>query len=176
MNWSDIITDNENVVWQGRPAPRCFTFRNWVHSLFGLVILIAAIGWFFFGLHLGEKNQQILFVLIPVPFMLAGVYLTFGHLVLARLEWEKVFYAMTDRRLIAVRGLAGQRVASIDLAEIIYFQLKPLGEELGTVRVQGRDKEKRIIVSCVEFPRKLTDRLEAEMEKHGVDLNNRPDE
>ena len=85
MNWSGILEVDEEIVWQGRPAPRCFTFRNWIHSLFGIVILIAAIGWFFFGLHLGETNQQVLFVLIPVPFMLAGLYLAFGHLVLARL-------------------------------------------------------------------------------------------
>ncbi len=175
MNWSELLNVDEKIVWQGRPAPRCFTFRNWIHSLFGIVILIAAIGWFVFGLHLGKENQQVLYVLIPVPFMLVGIYLAFGHLVLARLEWEKVFYAMTDCRLIAVRGLAGQRVASVDLSEIIYFQLKSLGEELGTVRVQCRTREQKIIVSCVEYPRKLTDLLEGQLEKNGVELNSQPD-
>ncbi len=175
MNWSDKIGADEKIVWQGRPAPRCFTFRNWMHSLFGVVILIAAVGWMIFGLHLGREYQQAIYGWIPVPFLLAGIYLSFGHLVLARLEWEKVFYAMTDRRLIAVRGISGQRFDSIDLSEIIYFQLKPLGSELGTVRVQGRDRQQKITVCCVEYPRKLTDLLEPELEKNGIDLDSRPD-
>ena len=61
-----------------------------------------------------------------------------GHLILARLEWEKVYYVLTDRRLVAVRGLLGNRLDEIALADLIYFQLRPLGAELGTVRVQGR--------------------------------------
>lgn len=176
MDWSGLLQDQEDVVWQGRPAPRCFTFRNWMHSLFGVVILIAAIGWVIYGFHISDVYGQPLYALIPVPFLLAGAYLSFGHLILARLEWERVFYAVTDRRLIAIRGLFRRRVVSLDLAEVVYFQLKPHGEQLGTVRVQGREKKRNMIVSCVEYPRKLTDLLEAEMERNGVDVNYRPEE
>jgi len=161
MNWSDVLIDDEQVLWQGRPAPRCFTFRNWIHSLFGLVILIAAIGWLIYGVHLGNEHQQVVYALIPVPFLLVGAWLAFGHLILARLEWEKVYYALTDRRLVAVRGLLGKRLDEIALADLIYFQLRPLGAELGTVRVQGRRHEQRLTVCCIEYPRQLTDRLEA---------------
>jgi hypothetical protein len=170
MNWSEYLHENEEIVWQGRPAPRCFTFRNWIHSLFGVVILIASIGWVFYGLHLGKEHNQVIFALIPVPFLLVGVYLSFGHLILARLEWERVFYAMTDKRLLATRGLLKLRVESLDLADVVYFHLKPLGAELGTVRVQCREREERMTVSCVEYPRQLTGRLETVMEENGVEL------
>ncbi len=176
MDWDDFFADGETLVWEGRPAPRCFTFRNWIHSLFGIVILIAATGWLVYGLHLAEQYRQPAYAWMTVPFLLAGIYLSFGHLVIARLEWEKVFYALSDRRLLAVRGLFRRRVAALNLADVVYVQMKPLGAELGTIRVQCRQRDQRLIVSCIEYPRKLTELLEAELIKNGIDINSRPGE
>lgn len=176
MNWSEYLNANESVEWQGRPAPRCYTFRNWQHSIFGTIILIASLCWLLYGLKLGNEYQQALYSWIPVPFLLVGVYLAFGHLVLARLEWEHVFYALTDRRLLAVKGLFKRRIEALNIDDVIWFQLSPQGEQLGTVRVRCRDLEQKMVVSCVEYPRKLTDLLETVMEKNGIDIKARPEE
>lgn len=171
MDWIEYLQENEKVVWQGRPAPRCFTFRNWQHSIFGMVVLVMSLFWLSFGLRLGTEAQQIVYGLIPIPFLLAGIYLTVGHLLLARLEWEHVFYAVTDRRLIVVRGLFKRRVESAVLSEIIWFQLRPLGEQLGTVRVRFRDLEQKMTISCIEYPRQLTDLLEGVLSENGIEIN-----
>ena len=71
MDWSEILQERELIVWQGRPAPRCFTFRNWPHSIFGAVLLLASTCWFLFGVQLGNEHQQIIYAFIPVPFLLA---------------------------------------------------------------------------------------------------------
>lgn len=170
MNWSDYLCEDETLRWEGRPAPRCYTFRNWLHSLFGVVILIAAVGWVFFGFHLGEERQNILFALLPIPFLLAGIYLAFGHLLLARLEWEHVYYALTDQRLFVVRGILSRKVKSLAVEDIIWFELRPLGEHLATIRVRCRDLEKKLAVTCVEQPQKLTTLLEDVLTENGIDI------
>jgi len=176
MNWTEHLSVGESVEWQGRPAPRCYTFRNWQHSIYGAIILIASLCWLLYGLKLGSEYQQALYGWIPVPFLLGGVYLAFGHLVLARLEWEHVFYALTNNRLLAVKGLFKRRVESLSVDDVIWFQLSPHGEQLGTVRIRFRDLDQKMVVSCVEYPRKLTDLLEAAMEKNGIDIKAQPEE
>ena len=174
MDFDAILNKDEKILWQGRPAPRCFTFRNWQHSIFGVIILIASIFWLLYGLKLGSENQQVIYGLIPVPFLVAGIYLAFGHLILARLEWEHVFYVMTNHRLITVRGLFSRKLKSLDLEEVVWFQLNLHGEQLGTVRVRSRDLDKKAVISCVEYPQKLTELLESSMENNGIDVTARP--
>jgi hypothetical protein len=176
MNFEQILERDETISWQGRPAPRCYTFRNWQHSLFGAIILIASFCWLLYGVKLGNEYQQALYGWIPVPFLLVGMYLSFGHLILSRLEWEHVFYALTNRRLLAVKGLLKRRIESLSIDDVIWFQLSPHGEQLGTVRIRFRDLEQKMVVSCVEYPRKLTDLLEAAMEKNGIDITAKPEE
>ncbi|PLY03611.1 MAG: hypothetical protein C0623_00925 [Desulfuromonas sp.] len=173
MNWTEYLNENEQIRWQGRPAPRCYTFRNWIHSLFGVVIMIAAVAWSIHGLHLATAQGSFVFILLPIPFLLAGVYLAFGHLVLSRLEWEHVFFALTDQRVIAISGLWSRRIKTIALADIVWFELRPLGEELGTIRIRGREPQQRMSVTCVEHPRQLTGILEEVLSANGIDITGR---
>ena len=96
---------------------------------------------------------------LPIPFVLTGLYFFIGHLVQARLEWNHVYYVITDRRVIAQRGLMRPVSQSIELAEITYFSLHRQGEQLGTLRVhQGR--EQCLVLHCIEHPRHATGLLE----------------
>ena len=57
------------------------------------------------GVNLGQARDAVWVMVLPVPFMLVGFYLAFGHLLKARLEWEKLFFAATDRRLLRQKAL-----------------------------------------------------------------------
>lgn len=70
MNWNDYLQKEENIVWQGKPAPRCYTFRNWAHSLFGLVLLLSCFVWFYVGINLGSEYQRFFMVGSPSLFSL----------------------------------------------------------------------------------------------------------
>jgi hypothetical protein len=172
MPWNAHLNLGEMLRWEGRPAPRCFTFRNWRHSLFGLLLLILTSYWQVLGYRLGFDARSPVLAWIPLPFLLAAIYLSLGHLFLARLEWEKVFYAITDRRILVRRGLFRNRLEELPLAGITWFRLKLLGAELGTLRVQGGgDPGTFLVLHCIEYPGRVAEILEAVLKGQMEDVS-----
>jgi hypothetical protein len=166
MDWSEHLAPGEKLLWEARPAPRCYTFRNWRHSLFGVLLLVIAVWWQAVGLQLSEAYSLPLLAWVPLPFLLLGLFLALGHLLLARWEWERVFYAVTDRRVLAQRGLWRRRLENLELAQVTYFQVRPLGEELATVRIRADNAV--LALCCIEYPRRLTALLEEAMVRSGT--------
>ena len=161
MDWSNDLHPEETVQWEGRPAPTCFTFRNWRHSFFGILILLLAIFWQIVGFQLQAVYHSSLLVWIPLPFVLIALYLAVGHVLLARLEWEKVFYAVTDRRILARRGYFRPRLQVMELRELNFFRVKSMAAELASFKIVGGVPEQSITLSCIEHPRRLTALLES---------------
>lgn len=161
MNWNAYLEPGEQLRWEGRPAPRGFTFRNWKHSVFGLLLSILSIFWFTVGIQLRAVFGSALIPWIPVPFLLTGLYLAIGHVLVARFEWEKVFYAVTDRRVLSTRGVFRPRLESLHLQDLTHFLLKPLGQELGSFRLVGGVPPRSISLPCIEYPRRVAALLEA---------------
>jgi hypothetical protein len=168
MDWNKHLNVDEQLVWQGKPAPRCYTLRNWPHSLFGVVLLLTCFVWFYLGINLETGDQQAVYGWLPVPFLLGGLYLTVGHLLIARLEWEAVYYAISDQRLLVQHGLFKKNVSTMLLDDIVWFRLKPFSETLGSVSVRASKGHRTLVVACIEHPRQMTDLLEAAMKKSGV--------
>jgi hypothetical protein len=167
MDWSAVLATDETLRWTGRPAPRCYTFRHWYHSLFGLLLFILSLYWLAIGIQLGAVYQLPWIPWIPIPFVLTGLYLSLGHLILARIEWEQVGYAVTDRRVLVRRGIRGQKLDTLTLDRLAWFQLRFHGSELGTLRLRGRDPEQRLTLCCLEHPRRVTALLEPAIARSG---------
>lgn len=170
MDWSSQLEPEEVLRWEGRPAPRCYVFRHWRRSVHGLLLLLLATWWQAVSYPLGQLYDWPWLAWLPLPFVLFGLYFALGHLLLSRLEWEHVFYALTDRRLLVQRGLFRRRHASLFLDEVAYFQLRPLGEQLGTLRVGGSKPGRTLLLSCIEHPRYLSDCLEAILARNGKEV------
>ena len=164
MRQSLSLDAGEELRWEGRPAPRCFTFRHWRHSLFGLLFLSICIYWQMLGLEMSVEYEIFWLAWLPLPFLLMGLYLSVGHLLQARLEWNHVHYAITDRRLLVQRGLLSRRIESLELQDITYFSLHKQGEQLGTLRVH-KGQEKRLTLHCVEYPHQAAKLLEEALAK-----------
>ena len=155
---ASILEEGETIRWEARPAPRCYTFRHWRHSVFGLIFLAICSYSHFLGISLAKTYAVSWLAWIPLPFVLIGLYFFVGHLLHARLEWNRVNYLITDRRVIAQRGLTSPCTQFIVLSEITYFHLHRQGEQLGTLRVhQGR--EQSLILHCIEYPHLAMDLL-----------------
>lgn len=174
MNWKPCLEEGEALRWEGRPVPRAFTFRNWKHSVCGVLLLLFSAYWQIVGVQLAAVYRIPWLVWIPVPFLAVGLYLGVGHVLLARMEWEKVFYAVTDRRLLAHRGLFRPRVETFELSELTSFRVKPLGSELATLRVYSASTGSRLIFVAVEYPQQVTSLLEAALIDNGHEVSMRP--
>ncbi len=173
MDWTDCLEEGELLRWEGRPAPRAFTFRNWIHSIVGVLLLLLSAYWQMVGVQLAAVYHLFWLAWIPIPFLIVGLYLGVGHILLARLEWEKVFYAVTDRRLLAQRGLLRQRIETFALSELTGFRVKPLGSELATLRVCSQSSGASLAFIAVEYPQRVPALLEAALIDNGHEVSMR---
>ncbi len=165
MIWADLLEADETIRWEATPAPRCYTFRHWKVSLFGLLLGLLAAWWEVLAWQLAAVYRISWLPLVPLPFWLFGLYLAFGKPLLARREWRTVRYAVTDRRLLARRG---RKRLVLPLEHIGYFCLEPHGEYLGSVLVHSKDGRIRLRLCCIEYPRRLTGLLEEAMRRSGA--------
>jgi hypothetical protein len=150
----------EILQWQGRPAPRCYTFRQWRHALFGLVLTAICAVWQVLGIQQAAEQGWPWLAWVPLPFLGYALWLAVGQLVAARLEWHRVAYAITDRRLLLRRGLLRPREAALPLERVTWFRLQPYGAELGTLRIRGEAGDPVLVLHCIEYPRRPAELLE----------------
>jgi hypothetical protein len=154
-----VLEEDESLRWEARPAPRCYTFRHWRHSVFGLIFLAICSYWQVLGVSMAETYAVWWLAWLPLPFVLTGFYFFVGHLVQARLEWNHVYYAITNRRVIAQRGLARPKSKFIELSDLTYFSLHRQGEQLGTLRIHNGTKQ-QLVLHCIEHPHRAAELLE----------------
>lgn len=167
MNWNDVLNHGERVLWEARPAPRCFVFRQWQRALFGAVFLLLCLIWQAWGFAVARAHDANWALWLPLPFVLIGLQLSVGRLVAARLEWPHVAYAITDSRLLVRCGLLRRRLLSLELTEITGFRLIFQSENLGTLYIY-REKERLRTLYCLEYPRRATDLLEPSLGKQNI--------
>ena len=158
--WPPLPPD-EILRWEARPAPRCYAFRHWRQALFGLLLLIFCLIWLWMAAGQAGKMELPWLAWVPLPFLGYALWLAVGELLAARLEWNNVAYAITDRRLLVRRGLLRPVEESLPLERLTWFRLQPHAEELGTLTVRGEKDDPVLQLHCIEYPRRAADLLEA---------------
>lgn len=158
-SWLPLLP-GETLCWEGRPAPRCYTFRHWRHALFGLLLTLFCAAWLWMGMTQAAATGWRWLSWVPLPFLGYALWLAGGQLLAARLEWNNVAYAITDRRLIVRRGVLRPWVETLPLERVTWFRMKPLGDELGNLRVHGETGDPVLILYSIEYPRRPAELLE----------------
>jgi len=148
------LIDDEKILWQGRPAPRAYTFRNWRHALFGLALALPCLIWQLAGIDLAAGGAAPWVAWLPLPFNLGCLYLAFGQLLIARLEWEQVYYAVSNHTIYQRCGFFRPRLHRMPLAAVTTVRKKVLGPNLATIRMEGSAGE-RLLFSSIEHPELL---------------------
>ncbi|MEZ4598829.1 MAG: hypothetical protein R2940_03450 [Syntrophotaleaceae bacterium] len=152
--WRDHLQEGETLCWEGRPAPRAFTYRQWRWS--AATLLLAAVG---LGASATLRWPLTLHPVILACLGLLFVWGTVGHLIYSRLAWEKEFYALTDRRLLVKSGLFQHRITVFDRLSLCGMRLRYLAPSLCTVSLQRRDGSGSIKLICLEHPELLLEKL-----------------
>jgi len=160
MDWQRHLREDEPLLWQGRPAPRCYTFRNWKLALIGVFLFLVSSFWQMLGLRLVEDGHDWTLALIPVPLVVASFIMGPGQLLLARIEWERIYYCLTDKRILLQHGILKNRIQEIPLSDIVNWKQKKYGEHLSSIRVQFKPDKKFTVLHCLEQPQYLIDQLD----------------
>ncbi len=154
-----LLEPGEAVLWRGRPAPRAFTFRTFRRTIAVLTGLLGLLGASRIGGE-GVFPAQLLSPWSPWLSVLLAVGLWFcvGQLLWARLEWERVFYMLTNNRLLAVHGILGRRRWALPLEQLRRIEPKPLGGTLATLHIVAESTTKTLY--CLEHPEILMQLLQ----------------
>jgi len=157
FQWS--LADGETVLWQGRPAPRCYTFRHWLQATFGTILYLASCFWLMIGVEL-VRSQGYSWWLAVAPFLLAlaAFFVGPGQLILARLRWEKVFYALTDQRLLVRNRMFGSKTFSYQICDCKKIKKKRYGQKLYSLRFSFHGSPP-VVLECLEHPENLLSHL-----------------
>ena len=156
--WS--LNDGETVLWQGRPAPRCYTFRHWLQALIGTFLFLASSFWLMIGMQLVKSGEfPPLLLVAPIVLAVVSFFVGPGQLILARLRWEKISYILTDQRLMVRNSLFKNRVLTFQRNEFKQYKQKKYGKNLVSLRLYFK-KRPPIILECLEHPELLLRDLE----------------
>jgi hypothetical protein len=125
------LRPGERVLWEGRPDVRAYSLRGaWYLIPFSLLWGGFAIFWEATAL---TSRAGLFFTLWGIPFVLFGLYLIFGRLLVARREAMRTVYAVTDRRILIESGAFRPRFAEIDLRDMPGSQLEVRSDGIGTI-------------------------------------------
>ncbi len=147
MNAIELET-GEKILWQGRPAPRCYTFQYWKQALVGSTLFLVSSFWLMLALELINEGQPVWLAVLPLPLIMGSFFFGPAQILLARWRWPKIFYQLTDKQL----GTSAGR--SVQLSKITDIKLKKQGESLASLRVAVEDS-KPLIIHCIEQPDRL---------------------
>lgn len=154
------LQDNEQLLWQGRPAPRCYVFRHWLHALLGTMLFLASSFWLMVGIQLVRAQNQYAWLLsIPVLLVLGSFMIGPGQILLARLRWEKIAYALTDQRLLVRNRLFSRKIAIFSRKDFYRCKRKTYGKNLFSLRLFFHNSRPATL-ECLEHPELLLSHLE----------------
>jgi hypothetical protein len=122
------VRADEKLLWKGRPQQGLrFTGQDIFMVPFSLVwgggVLAFMIGGWGF---LGEAGFP--FVLFPLIFGVAAIYITIGRLVHDAWIRSNIEYALTDRRVIILKTGLGSDLTTLDINRIDQIRFKPRGD------------------------------------------------
>ncbi|MCK4502640.1 MAG: hypothetical protein KAU22_06355 [Desulfuromonadales bacterium] len=165
VNYQWSLNDDETIRWQGRPAPRCYTFRHWLQATIGTILFIACSFWLMVGIQLvRSQGYSWLLALAPLLLAIAAFFVGPGQLILARWRWEKIFYALTDQRLLVRNRLFGGKTISYQLADYKQHKQKRFGQNLASIRLSFHGTTP-VVLECLEYPENFLEHLPENVSK-----------
>ena len=166
--WKGYIKYGETIRWQGRPAPRAYTFRHWRWSAWIFCFFMVTLSASF--ITQWDTSLQLPMVLAEIQpskmllFLLVSFWVAGGPLFYSRLAWENEFYALTERRLLIMSGLFGRRFTAFSLDALALQAECRQGPTLATIKLKDEKTGRRITLCCLEHPELFFEKFAASVE------------
>ncbi len=144
------LEDDESIVWQGRPAPRCYTFRHWLQATIGTILFLACSFWLMVGVQLVRSEGHSQWLILAPSLLVIGAFIVGpGQLIVSRWRWGKIFYLLTDQRLLVKNKLFGIKVLSFKRNDFKQFKRKEYGRNLLSLRLSFKGSSP-VVLECLE--------------------------
>lgn len=139
-----FLSDCEELLWAGQPPQGVILQRTDLIQVSGSLVGLIIVAVFSFNVFSSGLSPILLPVILPVLLVAATMlsYISVGHLWVARAVRAKIFYGITNRRVIIHNEISGGKTESFDIKTLTNLSLE-----------QGKDGYGSIIVGDVKAPR-----------------------
>jgi hypothetical protein len=118
-----ILSGDETILWQGRPAVLPF-FAGAIASLLVGVGLLAIVAQVVAGQPLPQHPDRLASALFLSPFLLIGILLALWYPVYRILSYLRLSYAITSQRVVFRSGVIEHHVAIVDFDQIVHADME----------------------------------------------------
>lgn len=122
---------NERLLWSGRPK-QGFTLRA-----FDLFLIPFSLLWggfaIFWEVGVITSGAPFFFWLWGIPFVLVGIYFIVGRFFVEALQRTKIYYALTNERVMIMSGLITRSVKSLNLLTLSEINITQKRDGTGTI-------------------------------------------
>jgi len=126
------LSEDEQVLWTGRPSASAYVGRNWMLSVVGLFWLALTLMWV---AGVASGHLPLLFYVVAFPLLGIAAWMIVGHMLLAAAELPHVHYVLTNWRVVMTYGVWRPRLRTIPLSKIAELDLCPRANGYGDIRL-----------------------------------------
>jgi len=125
------LASGEKLLWSGQPRAG---IRLRGSDVFVIPFSILWCGFaIFWESMVVRKGAPFFMMLWGIPFVLVGVYIVFGRFIVDALTRRKIFYGITNERIVIISGLFSQEIKSLNLRTLTDVSLSERGDGSGTI-------------------------------------------
>ena len=127
------LDSDEECLWSGQPKQgMVLRAQDTIMIPFSLVWTGFAIFWEVMALKIlpgsgAEKGPGAVVIIFPLlwglPFVLVGLYWTFGRFIVDSMRRKNTYYGVTNERIIIVSGIRSRKIRSLDLRSLTDISL-----------------------------------------------------
>jgi len=131
MMFQDELAPGERIVWSGQPK------QGFLLRPVDIFLIPFSLLWFGFALfwefEVVVGGGGLFFALWGLPFILVGLYISFGRFLVDIARRGRTYYALTNDRAIIVSGLFNRNVRSINFRTLVEVNISERSDGRGTI-------------------------------------------
>jgi len=130
------LTIDEQFIWAGRPK-RGIMF-NW-SDVFLIPLSFGWMGMVVYGFLDTNMNDGIESIVVPIPFLIFGLYFTIGRFLWDMRKRATSVYGLTTKRVIIKYSVLGQTIDSIDIDMLTNIDKDNRSNGSGSIELWNKD-------------------------------------